>query len=77
MATNMKNQRLAQEPNQSSSNSFCICEARQKTLFYHIQKNFISRLQPETQTMDGICSVPHAYGIQMKFNNPAAQGQKQ
>lgn len=38
---------------------------------------FISRLKPETQTMDGICSLPHDYGIQMKFNNPDAEGEKQ
>lgn len=38
---------------------------------------FISRLKPEAQTMDGICSLPHGYGIQMKFNSPAAQGEKQ
>lgn len=38
---------------------------------------FISRVKPETQTMNGICSLPRDYGIQMKFNNPNAQGEKQ
>lgn len=37
---------------------------------------FIPRLKPETQTMDGICSLPHDYGTQMKFNSPNAQGGK-
>lgn len=37
---------------------------------------FISTLKPEAQTMDGICSLPHDFGIQMKFNSPAAQGEK-
>lgn len=36
-----------------------------------------SRLVTEPQIMDHICSLPQDYGIQMKFNSPAAQEEKQ
>lgn len=66
---------------QQFKQSLYICEVLWKIIFYHIWKNFslffFSRLRTETQIMDHICSLPQDYGIQMKFNSLAAQGEKQ